>query len=322
MSDRTGIQWTEATWNPTRGCSRVSEGCRRCYAERLQPRLERGPEPVYVRITPAGPRWTGTVELIPSRLEIPLRWRRPRWIFVDSMSDLFHEALPDEALAQVFAVMARAPWHRFQVLTKRAARLRAWTATAGAPLEQVWLGVSVEDQAAADARVPDLLGARAAHRFLSCEPLLGPLDIHPWLARVARDVDFLEVSASDGSIDSCVRVHLAPRVDWVIAGGESGPEARPCHPDWVRSLRDQCAAAGVPFFFKQWGEWQPVRPLYGGDESLDDGRGELSALEPGGCLYSPRGPALQPAPGSWLMERVGKRAAGAELDGRSHREMP
>lgn len=264
-----GISWTDETWNPTRGCSRVSEGCRNCYAERIAARFngDRSPANEYLprrtdapffgfaSMTNAGPRWTGKVELIPERLGDPLYWRKPRRIFVNSMSDLFHEALPDEAIDRVFAVMALCPQHTFQVLTKRPERMRKYLADqdrresvedagggipgigacyantqAGWPLPNVWLGVSVEDQATADARIPLLLQTSAAARFISYEPALGPVDFRRWLTVTAQRDRML---------------------DWVIAGGESGPNARPSHPDWFRQVRDQCMAASVPFHLKQ-----------------------------------------------------------------------
>ena len=245
MSDGSRIAWTDATWNPVTGCSRVSPGCAHCYAERLSHRFGWTTRPWTARHALAN------VQLHPDRLRQPLRWRHPRRVFVNSMSDLFHEQVPDAFLDQVFAGMALAPQHVFQVLTKRPRRAAAWwmdpvrcariTAAVAAlaerplaaplpwPLPHVWLGVSAEDQRRAAERLPILTALPAAVRFVSCEPLLGPVDLQPWL----------------------------DRLDWVIAGGESGPGARPCDPDWVRALRDQCAAAGVPFFFKQWGGPRP-----------------------------------------------------------------
>jgi protein gp37 len=262
MGDKSGIQWTEATWNPTTGCTHVSEGCTFCYAASLASgRLSH--VPAYAGLAENG-RFNGTVRLLPDRLDQPLRWTRPRMIFVDSMSDLFHDAIPPSYLARVFAVMAAAPRHTFQILTKRPGRMRSlmsstdfreavrqvkgeartdgsWAATPLAwPLPNVWLGTSVEDQRWADIRIPILLDVPAAVRFLSCEPLLGPLDLVTWTD------DWL--TKAEGS-----RVNWGPSIDWVIVGGESGREARPMHPDWARSLRDQCGQASVPFFMKQAG---------------------------------------------------------------------
>lgn len=256
MGEHSTIEWTDATWNPVRGCSRVSPGCTRCYAERIAARFSGPGQPFegLARRTADGPRWTGDVRLVPERLADPMHWRKPRRIFVNSMSDLFHDGLSDAAIAEVLGVMLKAYWHSFQVLTKRPGRARAWFATArnvaatyesarkhdwppwaydgvnqgregpGWPWRNIWLGASVENQDAAVARIPDLLATPAAVRFLSVEPLLEPVDLSPW---------------------------IFGGVDWVIVGAESGPGARPMKQDWVRSLRDQCSAAGVAFFYKQ-----------------------------------------------------------------------
>jgi protein gp37 len=287
---KTAISWTDATWNPVRGCSRVSEGCRHCYAEAQAARIVRmgkgKPTPYdgLVRAVGGEARWTGDVSLVPERLADPLTWRKPRRIFVNSMSDLFHESLSNEQIAAVFGVMAACPQHMFQCLTKRAARMREWFAwvdpTGHAlldlvqqasmphrprkriedaalsalngivetipawrddawPLPNVWLGVSVENQAAADERIPELLATPAAIRFLSCEPLLGEV-----LLTHVRPERCEATSVLDVADDH-------PRIDWVIAGCESGPGARTCDVAWLHSLRDQCARAGVPFWLKQ-----------------------------------------------------------------------
>ena len=269
MGDKSKIEWTDATWNPIRGCSRVSEGCRNCYAERQAARFGGKGQPyegtinyrsqvsglTYTNRGAAGSAvgsWNGTIKVIEEHLTDPLRWKKPRRIFVNSMSDLFHENLADETIDRIFAVMALCPQHTFQVLTKRAERMVAWFARSTThaevsafcltnfdrcmigtrwPLPNVWLGVSVENQAAADERIPHLLRTPAAVRWLSVEPMLGPVKF--WCP------------------------YPGPVIDWVVCGGESGAGARPMHPDWARSLRDQCVAAGVPFFFKQWGEFAP-----------------------------------------------------------------
>jgi protein gp37 len=285
MGADTSISWCDATWNPIRGCSRVSDGCTRCYAERVAARFSDPGQPYHglARRVNHQPRWTGEVRLIAEHLADPLRWRRPRRIFVNSMSDLFHEKLTNEQIAAVFGVMAACPQHTFQVLTKRANRMRWWfewleTAAPGYglnklgvcvhegtehcppgkrpgvtndmwhrirgnewPLPNVWLGVSVENQEAADERIPELLDTPAAIRFLSCEPLLGEVSIPSYLRGTAQHS---AIAAYAGLTDE-------PGIDWVIAGCESGPRARPCDVAWLRSLRDQCAAAGVPFFLKQ-----------------------------------------------------------------------
>lgn len=281
MSAKTGISWTDSTWNPVTGCSKVSAGCKHCYAEREWPRFY-GRTEVTVPL-PHGPivvngvRLTERVTKRPfthvvchgDRLEYPIRWQRPRRIFVNSMSDLFHEDVPRDFIDQVFAVMALASQHVFQVLTKRPERMLQYTEYTEAadmgnivqhmnritgnqeappwPLPNVWLGVSVENQAAADARVPLLVQMPAAVHFVSAEPLLGPIDLRRWL--IAR--------CACGQAAPCNRHVDQPRsrVDWIIAGGESGPQARPMHPHWVRMIRDQCVSAGVAFFFKQWGAW-------------------------------------------------------------------
>jgi protein gp37 len=256
MSDKSPIQWTDATWNPVRGCSRVSEGCRNCYAEGVAARFA-GPGRPYeglARFTPRGPQWTGEIRLVAELLEQPLRWRKPRRVFVNSMSDLFHEDVPFRFIASVFGHMHSAPRHTFQVLTKRAARMREfvewfrreWLGGSDAFPRQyphVWLGVSVEDQAAADERIPHLLATPAAVRFLSCEPLLGPVDLRE--AGPMPDGDSLGNGLHNWGTNT--------GVDWVIVGGESGRRARPLEVAWARSLVEQCRAAAVPVFVKQLG---------------------------------------------------------------------
>jgi protein gp37 len=217
-SKGTAIEWTDATWNPVTGCTKVSPGCDHCYAERIASRGGKG--------FPNGFALT----LHPERLNVPLRDRRPKRIFVNSMSDLFHDDIPDDYIGKVFAVMAQAHWHTFQVLTKRPGRMRSWVRRHQPdPLPNVWLGVSAEDQKWADIRIPVLLDTTAAIRFISAEPLLGPIDLSAYLAQL----------------------------DWIIVGGESGPQHRAMQPDWARSIRDQCTPAGVAFLFKQWGGRTP-----------------------------------------------------------------
>ena len=210
---RSSIEWTEATWNPVTGCTQISPGCAHCYAKTFAERF---------RGVPGHPYENGfDLQLRPDRLDQPLRWKKPRSIFVNSMSDLFHEDVPEKYIREVFEVMESASHHRFQVLTKRSERLAEMALSLPWP-SNVWMGVSVENQRFT-CRVDDLRGTPAAVKFLSCEPLLGALDL-----------DLAEIH-------------------WVIAGGESGPGARPMEPDWVRGVRDQCLSADVPFFFKQWG---------------------------------------------------------------------
>lgn len=222
MADRSAIEWTETTWNPVTGCTKITRGCDNCYAERLAERF---------RGTPGHPFGTGfDLTLRPERLEQPLAWRRPRTVFVNSMSDLFHKAVPWAFVDRVFDTMEAADHHVFQVLTKRSSRMRRYLERRYAGERgprHIWHGVSVEDEAGA-ARLAHLRAAPAGLRFLSVEPLLGPV----------------------GALD------LAG-IEWVIVGGESGPRARAMDPAWARDVRDQCAAQGVAFFFKQWGGFRP-----------------------------------------------------------------
>ena len=227
MGDRSAIEWTGATWNPVTGCDRVSAGCDHCYALTLAARLKAMGQAKYQQ--DGDPRTSGPgfgVTMHPAELELPRRWRRPRVIFVNSMSDLFHPKVTAPFVAEVFAVMAATPQHTYQVLTKRPKRARQLL-RGSAPLPNVWLGVSVESDAQVE-RAAVLREVPAAVRFLSCEPLLGPLP----------------------SLD------LAG-IDWVIVGGESGPAPRPIRQEWVTAIRDRCQDAGVPFFFKQWGGRTP-----------------------------------------------------------------
>lgn len=376
MSDRSAIEWTDASWNPVRAkrlladgtvllgwhCVHKSPGCARCYAEGFNKRL--GTKLAYK----PGHERDIEIYLDDKMLLLPLKWQRPRKIFVGSMTDLFADFVTDEMLDRIFAVMALCPQHIFQVLTKRADRMRAYFAdpderammigiAAGnmldgdwiwnegkpfrkaieliidrslgysddpkinqlddlLPLPNVWLGVSVEDQVRADERIPDLLATPAAVRFLSCEPLLGPVDLstidvsgHEEIAPLGwRWLDRLDDGAPEW-----------PRIDWVICGGESGPDARPMHPDWARSLRDQCAAAGAPFFFKQWGAWTPGENVerrtgwVAGAHWFDDDwmfEDQDLAADDGHIDDEPD------------LYRVGKKAAGRHLDGVEHDGMP
>jgi protein gp37 len=227
MGEKSTIEWTDATWNPVTGCSKVSPGCAHCYAETLSLRRGWSTQPWLPAHAAAN------VILHEDRLVLPLKWRTPKRIFVNSMADLFHDLVPDAFIARVFATMAQAERHIFQVLTKRPARMQAWVqAHYPTPLPNVWLGTSVENQRWATERIPLLLATPAWVRFLSCEPLLGPVDLAPWLG-----TDVLPNA----------------RLHWVITGGESGRGFRPCNPAGVRALRDQCRAGGVAFFHKQWG---------------------------------------------------------------------
>lgn len=214
MATNSKIEWTEMTWNPVTGCTKISQGCKNCYAERMAKRLKAMGNGRY--------RNGFRVTLHPDLIEMPYRWREPRLVFVNSMSDLFHESVPLSFIKQAFETMVGCPQHTFQLLTKRSHRLRELAPKLPWP-KNLWIGVSVEDERVVS-RIDDLAAVPAAIRFLSCEPLIGPLD------------------------------HLPLRgIDWVIVGGESGPRARPMEKAWVESILRQCRAADVPFFFKQWG---------------------------------------------------------------------
>lgn len=346
------IEWCDEVWNPTVGCRRVSEGCRHCYAERMASRLAAMGRKEYAGLLDESGRWNGQVRMLEERLSQPLLWKRPRRVFVDSMSDLFHEDVPIDFIANVFAVMEIASQHTFILLTKRPERMTAVLSSDDfrseyrdcikiltedtftgyyIPLDNVWLGVSVENQAAADERIPILLDTPAAFRFVSCEPMLGMVRLDHLTYGNGWHWDSLTgFQWKDFYLD-----HQAgtAKLDWVICGGESGPGARPMHPDWARSLRDQCQAAGVPFFFKQWGEWLPVAEQYGEDDLMDklDFEAHTICLGNRGTMFSEdRGLervywcGYQPDPGQnpWFLERVGKKAAGRELDGRTWEEYP
>ena len=328
MADNTAIEWTDATWNPVTGCSIVSPGCTNCYAMRLAgTRLKHTPSRAgLTKDTKAGPVWNGQVRFNEGWLDQPLRWKRPRRIFVCAHGDLFAENVPDEWIDRVFAVMALSPQHTFQVLTKRAARMRAYCDNRGGgvsrrvsmiakntlirwPLPNVWLGVSAERQQEADERIPDLLATPAAIRFVSAEPLLGPIDFTRIVNRDPAKFSWLNywprLNALTGNyplIEETRDPH-PERLHWIIVGGESGPGARPMHPAWARAIRDQCVAAGVPFFFKQWGEWVTE------DQSPED------IVLPG---TSRRHWGIS-QPSAY---NVGKRRAGRLLDGIEHNGFP
>lgn len=355
MADKTRIEWADATVNAINGCTVTSPGCTHCYAMKQAHRFDarRG----LTRQSNGGMVWTGEVRLNEKALLQPLSWKRPRRIFWNAHGDTFHESVPDEWIDRMLAVCALTPQHTHMILTKRAGRMREFITDPAAPrriarvivdmlinkqvkydeqtwpvisegdidapsdilirwpLLNVWLGVSVEDQTRADERIPDLIATPAVVRFLSCEPLLGPVDlgnVYP-----TKDVH--------GTY-----LHHAPitQLDWVIAGGESGTGARPMHPDWARSLRDQCAAAGVPFHFKQWGEWVPIDgPTVRGCFKRSWPIGErpsapLEMLEHSGRRHahgSIGGPTVYHA---YLIAKVGKKRAGRLLDGIEHNGVP
>jgi len=235
------IEWTDEVWNPVTGCTKVSQGCKHCYAETIANRFW---ATQYPPNEDGSPRKFTDVRLHPERLEDPLKWKKPRRVFVNSMSDLFHESVPGDYIRQVLWTIQRCGWHTFMVLTKRPKRMMRWFSydPEMPVLPNMWLGVSVEDQKTANARIPILLQTPAAVRFVSYEPALGPVDF-------ASINGALSSWFRNGDID----VVDEGRLHWIIMGGESGPGARPMHPDWARSVRDQCQATGVSFFFKQWG---------------------------------------------------------------------
>lgn len=323
---KTSIEWTDASWNPIVGCTEVSPGCANCYAARLAAtRLKNVPSYKGLSVLRHGkrqdipfladgsfairPRWTGEVRFLPERLEEPLHWRKPRRIFVCDMGDLFHESIDFSWIGDIWRQMAKCPQHTFQVLTKRPARMLEFLSQAENyrktgvtpdalfdhwPLPNVWLGVSVENQHFADERIPLLLQTPAAVRFISAEPLLGSINLN-------CVKDGKNYNDTVGGIRS-----IRPNLDWVIAGGESGPNARPMHPDWARGLRDQCQAAGVPFFFKQWGQWVPWDP---------SGKLSTKTALKGFCGTAPKFEE------QWMVG-VGKKKSGRLLDGREWSEFP
>lgn len=357
MSDKSIIEWTDATWNPITGCSVVSAGCKHCYAMKLAGgRLQHHPSRAGLTIdAKAGPVWTGEVRLNGEWLDQPIRWARQRMVFVCAHSDLFHESVPDEWIDAIFGVMWACLYgrneqdgHIFQVLTKRAERMRnyfktdrreawaraavnygggidpdgLWDQVAGfdGPHPRIWLGVSVENQEAADERIPMLLDTPAAVRWISAEPLLGPVDLtsvaNPLgVAEGQRYINALggfawECSGSE-YVDTC---NIGASIDWVVAGGESGPCARPMHPAWARDLRDQCAVAGTPFMFKQWGEYSGADGITAKarDWKMVDDHGRT--LQEAGSTAN-MGPVIH-------MAKIGKKAAGRLLDGIEHNGFP
>lgn len=325
---QSAIEWTDRSdWNPVRGCTRVTEGCRNCYAESIAARFCGAGQPFEGFATKKGgeARWTGKVELQTNRLTLPLKWRKSAKIFANSASDIFHESLPDSDIHKIFAVMALCPQHTFQILTKRPERMAQYCNSRrhmgdsgicdainqipnhlgnrhGAlemPLRNVWLGVSVHDQSSADECVPLLLATPAAKRFVSYEPALGPVDF----AKIqARGGDY-KFNAFEG------QGHDGARLNQVIFGGESGPNARPAHPDWARNTQRQCAAAGTAFYMKQWGEWAEVSLVDKSQEIFD----QYDALNYEKMHRFPDGTA---------MARVGKKRAGRLLDGTEYSEIP
>ncbi|WP_267294011.1 phage Gp37/Gp68 family protein [Mycobacterium hackensackense] len=347
MAD-TAIEWATRVWNPTTGCDRVSAGCDHCYALTMAKRLKGMGHRKYQRDgdpRTSGPGFAATHHS--GVLGDPFKWRKPQRVFVNSMSDLFHDDIPDVFIAHVWKVMKSNPKHTFMVLTKRHARMRSLLSSpdfqemvfsfggvgrgqAGAHLSQyrkwpvpnVHLGVSAENQRWADIRIPTLMETPAAVRFISAEPMLGPIKLSHLHSHCPTH-DF------PGGF--CVG-YCPDRVlpDWVIVGGESGPRARPMHPNWARGLRDQCTKIGIPFFFKQHGEWAPA-PWHGPDGATHAFTGGLYQDDNGDWVenfmalgHSPTSSErdLTTPPGSQGMRRVGKKAAGRELDGRTWDEFP
>ena len=305
---KTGIEWTQVTWNPSAGCSIVSPGCTNCYAMRMANRIQHNPKllkSAYRGVTKkskGGPVWTGRVNIAQGAMRKPLAWRKPRFVFVNSMSDVFHETLTSVQIARIWAVMAVASQHTYQVLTKRPHLMLKWLSDpatpaavelamqeikAGAqltewPLSNVWCGTSTEDHRRAQERIPTLLQVPAAVRFLSMEPLLGGID----LDAIMSDSDF-------------------GKLDWVIVGGESGPKSRPMYPTWAKQIRDACVQSGVRFFFKQVGSWAWVS-----DQQA------THWLDIAGNLHDGH------ISGAQGIRFGSKKAGGRKLDGRLWEEMP
>lgn len=354
MAEHSAIEWTDSTWNPIVGCSIVSPGCTNCYAMGMAARIEamslaEARNTHYFGTTKrvkGTAVWTGKLALAPDHiLTAPLHWKKPRRVFVNSMGDLFHEDAPDEWIDRCFAVMALSPQHTFQVLTKRPERMReyatlidnepvrdtvrrivaAWPGNAPIPAEitfplpNVWLGTSCERQQEADERIPLLLDTPAVVRFVSLEPLLGPIDLRTVISRDGRLGKFVPFNSL--AAENWTDGRPVARLDWVIVGGESGPSARPMSIQWARELRDQCAAAGVRYFFKQWGEWAPAMPVPSetpgrfafGDYEYD--REQMIQTDHYPRQFTKFGARS-------VMDRVGKRAAGRLLDGREWSEFP
>lgn len=346
---KTRIEWVQnpdgtqgLSWNPVTGCTPISEGCQNCYAKRMANRF-RGrfgyPEDKPFQVT-----------LHPEKLNQPLRWKKPKRIFVCSMGDLFHEDIPFEFISAIFGVMAATPQHNYIVLTKRPAKMKEffeWLFSKAAnypardrrtvpydderinilvmealnrykigvdvmrkwPLNNVWLGVTTENQARADERIPVLLQIPADVRFVSVEPMLEPVNLSKWIYCYVCANNGEHFNPVYGKIEECpVCDGDRPILDWVICGGETGPGARPMHPDWVRNLRDLCQAAGVPFFFKHWGEWKAAHRQ---SDVVD-----LSSLKDNQCVMKAQNG------GHYLLTRTSRKRTGRQLDGREWNEMP
>jgi protein gp37 len=336
----TSIEWTQRpgtkgeTWNPVVGCTKVSQGCKNCYAKTIHDNRHKAYSEGKLQNVKQYAVPFEHVQLMPDRLTMPLKWKSPRTIFVNSVSDLFHEDVPLDYIKLVLTIAASSPEHTFQILTKRPERMAEimaslrwhvglWVNTiqgettilhtncfeagkempAGWVPDNIWLGTSVEDQATADARIPYLLCCPAAVRFLSCEPLLGAVKLG----------GYYNIPGAPG-IDT-----WNDGIHWVIVGGESGPKARPMHPDWARSLRDQCKAAGTAYFFKQWGEWAPTTAIDAAHGHPPE-RCMLFSSITGNTYYCV--PSLSETERGQHMVKVGKAKAGRLLDGVEHSEWP
>ena len=298
------IEWCDETINPVIGCSKISAGCDHCFAEKMACRLSHMDVEGYDEVINYAGKWNGRTAFIPSQLKKPMKWKKPRWIFVGSMTDMFHESVPFEWVHQVWDMMKACPQHTFLVLTKRPDRMAQLVnqiyrmERMGASMgfwKHVYLGVTAENQEQADIRIPVLLSIPASVRFVSVEPMLGTVSLR---RKAADDREIVQATLM-GQLDEYSR-SVQRGLDWIICGGESGPGARPMHPDWVRGLRDQCAAAGVPFFFKQWGEFII-------SAAADSKTAPMDAHEHNR---------------HWPFYRVGKKKSGRLLDGVEHSAFP
>ena len=319
----TKIEWTNETWNPIIGCNKVSLGCDNCYAEKMAYRLMHMPYGADYQFVLSDngksdpekyknlPKWNGETHFQKSQLDNPLKWKKPRMIFVVSMGDLFHESIPFEWIDKVFEVIFQTPQHTYQILTKRPERMKKYFEHQNELLKDlggyspppfIWLGVTAENQEQANKRIPILLEIPAAIRFVSIEPMLSKIDIQKYLT-----------PGADGLPEEVERYH--DWIDWVICGGESGSKARPMHPDWTRSLRDQCKKIGTPFFFKQWGEYTP-------NNSNTKWYKNIGISEDGGLFNKEIDLDAWQGRNFKLMFKVGKSKTGNLLEGKEHNEMP
>ena len=317
----TKIEWAEEVWNPITGCSPISEGCQNCYAKRMATRLKG--RFGYPKDEPF------SVTFHQDKLDQPLKWKKPRMIFVCSMGDLFHKNVLIEHMVSILRTAIKTPQHKFLILTKRPSSMEFFfNFVVGQGVipsipPWIWLGISAENQQRADERIPILLQIPAAKRFVSIEPMLGPVDLRR-IKNKGDEIDCLSGYVDENDGDGCFRRQYE-KLDWVILGGESGPGARPVHPDWVRFARDQCQAARAPFFFKQWGEWHSNSGGYYNlknvalfnKEQNEETPIYLRDLEP-----SRRDNWDEFFSGDTHMYKVGKKAAGRLLDGREWNERP